>query len=213
MKYERKTLREDVFHRVVESIGYCSSDWFWIFSAPLMAINLISLLVASHQAYVARKISTEFAETDYISRAMSLVFMVALLVIPISLIVGDDANVHFFVIVSFVSTVALSLLLFIFIPKIIHRSNGSSITKAIRSSAFPSSFSLESAPIRTESDNGYEAGDLIVFHPQAQSVLSETNDTLRRQVAHLETKVSELSTRLQNLGDNPANSCNSTKND
>lgn len=36
-------------------------------------MNIGALVFTNHQAYVARKISTEFAETDHVARAMSLI--------------------------------------------------------------------------------------------------------------------------------------------
>lgn len=162
-------------------------------------INLTALLIAIHQAYVARKISTEFAETDYISRAMSLIVVVALLVIPVSLISSNNSSVQFFIVSSFVSTVAYSLLFFIFLPKILHRSERSSIAKAIRRAATSKDSESHQSERNVESpvDN---SGEIVVLHPQLHAQLAEANDELKMKVCQLENAVSELTNWVQELG-------------
>jgi hypothetical protein len=56
--WERKVVSYDDFGRPEESVGACSSDNFWAFAAPLIAIDLGALVYSMQQAYVARKIST-----------------------------------------------------------------------------------------------------------------------------------------------------------
>lgn len=122
LSWERKfdDVREDQYGRVVESQGRCQSDLFWEFCIPLLVLDLGSLIYAIHQAYVSRKISTEFAESEWIARAMSFIMLVSFVGLPILILAkDDDPRASYFVRCALVFVVCFSLLGFIFIPKLL----------------------------------------------------------------------------------------------
>lgn len=71
-------LTEDQFGRAASTTGFCQCSNVYLFLVPLAVLNIGALVFANHQAFVARKISTEFAETDYLSRAMSLIVSISI---------------------------------------------------------------------------------------------------------------------------------------
>ena len=162
-------------------------------------MNFAALVVANQQAYVARKISTEFAESDYIARAMSLIAVVALLVVPVAMMSDANTNMHFFISVCFVSTVALSLLLFIFVPKILYRQGNGSIAKAIRGSgSSKTSFETHSTHKQV---GGASDGELVLMHPKLAAADEERMQTLLRENEELIRQVERLKACSAGLGD------------
>lgn len=212
---ERLLLATDQFGRPSASHGHCSSERFWEFFIPLASLNFAALIVANQQAYVARKISTEFAESDYIARAMSLIVIVAMLIVPVAMMSDDNTNLHFFVSVSFVSTVALSLVLYIFVPKILYHREKGSIAKAIRGSIMtpPTRLSTEASSHQLPVvENDASIGELVIVHPKLAAGektriknLEQENEKLRRRVACLEAASSAVDLREADLSENAPN--------
>lgn len=73
MEWERVVLTVDRFGRAVETAGHCSADGVYPFLIPLVVADIGALVFCNQQLYMARKISTEFAETDFLGRAMGLI--------------------------------------------------------------------------------------------------------------------------------------------
>ena len=119
LTWERDVVETDRFGRPSETRGECQSDNVLAYLIPLLTVNLGALSLAVYQAYVARQISVEFAESDYIARASSLILVVAFMAIPIAVIAQDNNRAFFFVASGFVFVVCASLLGFIFVPKIV----------------------------------------------------------------------------------------------
>ena len=67
---EPTNIRFDEFGRMIESDSFCGSDHYIIFASILGVVNMGSLAFSVIQAYQARKISTEFNESNYIFVAM-----------------------------------------------------------------------------------------------------------------------------------------------
>lgn len=148
---------------------------------------------------MARKISTEFAETDYISRAMSLIIMAAMLGTPLSLMPNNNTNIHFFVVTSFVCTVAFSILFFIFLPKVFYRPDAESLKNAVRSSIATKNSNLV-ASSSLESYREDISGDAVLMHPQLHGQLAESNDRLTVEVNDLGVMISDFRDWVQELG-------------
>mmetsp|Transcript_28510 Transcript_28510/g.60418 ORF Transcript_28510/g.60418 Transcript_28510/m.60418 type:complete len:308 (+) Transcript_28510:2113-3036(+) len=117
---------QDSFFRDVETYSICSSKNMSIFLAILCVINLGSLLFALYQAYMARKISTEFQESTYIFLAMTLILLVSFIAIPVMVVAQDNSAASYFVMASLVFVVSTSILLLIFVPKVraVEKGNG-----------------------------------------------------------------------------------------
>jgi len=136
LEWNRETLQEDAFGRAKETRGQCQSENSLVYIILLGVINFGVLIYAIYEAYVARKISTEFAESEYIARAMSIICMVGFLGIPLVYIAdSDDAQSFFFVMAAIIFIGCMALLYFIFVPKIIfHRKEQEKLKKKLRTS-------------------------------------------------------------------------------
>ena len=119
---ERETTEFDSFNRPIVSEGKCRSDRGWAFTAPLLVVNLGVMLTAVQQLYKARKISTDFAETDWVARALHSILVVSLVGIPVIVLVEDDPTTHFFVTSAIIFVICASLVGFIFVPKMLQKS-------------------------------------------------------------------------------------------
>ena len=117
---ETEVVDIDKFGRTTETRGYCSSDDSIAYLIALAVINLGSLLFAVYEAYVARHISTEFAETDYIFKSLVVISLVCFIGIPVLVIAHDNPAAYFFVLSAIIFVVCTSLLSLIFGPKIMH---------------------------------------------------------------------------------------------
>lgn len=111
-------MSEDVHGRPVESYGFCTYRQSVPYVAALAGIFVVTLAFACYQAYVARDISTEFAESEYIAKAMGFILVVCFIGIPVIVIANEDPSAAFFVIAGIIFVVSVSLLLMIFVPKV-----------------------------------------------------------------------------------------------
>lgn len=116
--WERDVVEEDAYGRPIETRGYCHSDQEVAFLAPLVAINGIALVLALWQAWVGRGITTDFSESKYIAMATACIFQALFMGVPIVVIANDDATALLFVYTTIVSVICFSILLLIFVPKI-----------------------------------------------------------------------------------------------
>lgn len=85
--YVRDTKTTDRFGRPEDTYGYCDWNEQRIYLIALAVINLLILLLSAYQSWEARKLSTEFAESQYIFAALIItltLFMVAAPVIIMS---------------------------------------------------------------------------------------------------------------------------------
>eukprot|EP00970_Alexandrium_tamarense_P007498 scaffold1379_cov209-Alexandrium_tamarense.AAC.28 len=165
------------------------SDSYLPFVILLVVLNLSVLSFAMYQAYHAPVISLEFAESEYIAKAIAACLLVCFVGIPIMIIVTKEPKAYFFVLASIIFVLCSSLMLFIFVPKIIsHRSKDKNKLKsAIRSSAvterkgsFNSSTSNASVLIST-SNTSSESGVKIVDHPALCQAMKNDNVTWQLQ--------------------------------
>ena len=111
----------DIFERVIETRHICRSGHSEVFISVLFVINMVSLVIALVQAYQARNISVELSESTYIFRVMSTFLYLSFLGMPILVIARDNVDAYYFVRVGLVSVICSSILLFIFVPKILAR--------------------------------------------------------------------------------------------
>lgn len=116
--WERETQSEDELGRVAESIGSCHLHNWLPFLIPLAVVNVGGIVVAVYQVYVARDISTEFAESEYIAKAMIVILLVSFIGIPVVIIVKGEPRAFYFVATGIIFVMSMSLLLLIFVPKV-----------------------------------------------------------------------------------------------
>mmetsp|Transcript_38162 Transcript_38162/g.92345 ORF Transcript_38162/g.92345 Transcript_38162/m.92345 type:complete len:256 (-) Transcript_38162:1328-2095(-) len=102
----------------IETKGQCSYDNSELFYIPLGVIHLGVLFYTLEQAYVARNVSTEFAESEYIFLLLAAILFVSFMGIPTLFIAQDEPRASFFVATAIVFVVCMAVMLLIFIPKV-----------------------------------------------------------------------------------------------
>merc|ERR1711933_372122 len=134
--WERNTVATDGFNRVSESNGRCYTDTLSIvFYTLLLFINFCSVCLALCEAYKARNVTTEFAESKYIFITLISILQVGFVGFPVMVIAYRNLTAYVFVYSGIIFVMCLSLLLLIFIPKIMIR-NKKDLREAIKKSSF-----------------------------------------------------------------------------
>merc|ERR1712099_61235 len=106
---------------------------------------------------------------------------------------GEEPRAYFFVVTGIVFVVCMSLLIFIFVPKMIyHRKKDKLSRKDTISNSLPK-MSMESTSTECTNSSLETEGSLIIDHPklrqnlqQQNKKLTETNEKLSRRVAEIE---------------------------
>ena len=119
LTWKREVTVLDEYARPISSFGQCShsdhddddaddfkdGDNFGlgvIFLICLAVVNVGVLAVALYQAYVARDISVEFAESEYILKALCCAMLVSLVGVPVMIIATEEPAAFFFIFSRFV---------------------------------------------------------------------------------------------------------------
>jgi len=191
IRWHRDVAAVDEFGRAISSRGSCKSNSYLPYMIILVVVNASVLVCAIYQAYKARTISTEFAESEYIAKALALTMIVCLVAIPVLLIVNDNPRASFFVVTSVITVLCTSLLLFIFVPKVIFdreldnkgakKGQLKNQRQNIRSSVMRST--SRSEEYKSEIENGM----VIVNHPKMREQMRVENEELKKRVSELET--------------------------
>jgi hypothetical protein len=108
---------EDEFGRPSVTYGQCSSETRTVYLSILGAINFSALCCAVFQAYRARHLSTEFAESQYIFMALLVILLALFVGGPVLLLARDNANAFVFVASAIIFVSCCSILLLLFLPK------------------------------------------------------------------------------------------------
>ena len=116
--FTRRVSSLDVYGRAKETKGTCDYTDSLPYAIPLLVVLVGTLVYAVQQAYVARNISTEFAETEYIFLVLVAIFVTALLGIPVLLLVAGNPAARFFAVATIIFLCNLAILCLVFIPKI-----------------------------------------------------------------------------------------------
>ena len=110
----------------LDSYGFCSFDGDVTsisLAISLLVVNFAALVLALVQLFRARNVPVEYSETRYIAIAIGSSLQVFLTGLPILLLVNDSPELLYFVKVSLVFVIAMSILLLIFLPKMFLLSN------------------------------------------------------------------------------------------
>ncbi|CAB9518438.1 expressed unknown protein [Seminavis robusta] len=160
-----------------------------------------------NQAYAARKISTEFAESDWIARAMSFIMVVSFVACPVLVIVEQDIAAGYFVSVALVFVVCMSVMGFIFVPKIMAGNQAGASKEAIQktlksmhgnSADGRSTFQMTTVS-QMSTDSEYE-GALILDHPKKYDEMREELKQLRLIRKQWEKENGNRSDQFRNEG-------------
>jgi len=140
----------------VETSGSCSYDGSLPYVVALIIVNLGALLFAIYEAYQARNISTEFAESEYIMKAVVSMLLVCFIGLPVVMI-AEEQVARLFTFTGIIFVISMSLLGLIFMPKIkFHLDKQTDRTLPNKSSnANPGSVgSVYSSPYSSAGNNG-----------------------------------------------------------
>lgn len=194
-------VREDI--SLVESVGECRSEGALPFVVVLAILDLGCLTFALYQAYHARKISLEFAESSYIAAAITCILLVCFIGIPVILLTNKP-QARFFVLASIDFVICISLLLFIFVPKELFRRNSKykGVKDSIRGMAKARNKSFrgkktnktnDSQLVSTTSQSSDEGEGLrIIDNPLTVKELEGKVATLKKEMKDLKAKNNEL---------------------
>mmetsp|Transcript_18732 Transcript_18732/g.43366 ORF Transcript_18732/g.43366 Transcript_18732/m.43366 type:complete len:975 (-) Transcript_18732:205-3129(-) len=116
--HEKSDLKLDIFDRPIETKTQCTYKKTSPFIYALIIGNMAMVGFAIFQAWVARHLSTEFAESKNIMYALLISFIVTIVVIPVSLLTEENPTVDTFVTVLMTFVISSDALLFIFLPKV-----------------------------------------------------------------------------------------------
>lgn len=199
----------DEHGRVTESVGVCTQKTI-VFECALVVINAGVVAVASYQSYIARKISTEFSESEYIAKAVTIVLVVSFMAVPIYFVADDSTKSRFLAQASSVVVITLSLLLLIFVPKMFYRGEG--VSAGIRRSshlAHPNTQSVDftrnisfeddkTIDLHRKSDSQSDDGGMrVVDHPKINSQLADKLLAYRQENAMLKQTIRDIKKQLQ----------------
>ena len=195
LRWEREITIKDPFDRALESRGQCTSDGYAPFVTILVVIDAVSLCLAAYQAYAARGVATEFAESDYIARAIMVMILVSSIGIPTMILVEDDARASFFAMTSIISTLCFSVLTCIFVPKIKASFKGDfNVKDAVRRSMMGAS-TLEISGL--DSDSMQVSGVKIVSNANMLQKYRSENEQLTKEITELKRQMAEITSTGQ----------------
>ena len=103
----------------MQSYGRCvakGNAWKYLLSL-IVVVNFLALALANIQAYKARNISTEFAESTYVMMTLGCFLQALLIGLPLLVLVQSDSTANYFVRSALVFVVCSAMLLLMFVPK------------------------------------------------------------------------------------------------
>mmetsp|Transcript_26544 Transcript_26544/g.48152 ORF Transcript_26544/g.48152 Transcript_26544/m.48152 type:complete len:771 (-) Transcript_26544:182-2494(-) len=150
----------------LNSYGRCKANGIpsKVFLSLIVIINTCAVVLANVQAYMARHISDEFSESKYIAIAMASMLQMVIIGVPFSFLVSDKPEARFFVNAGMIFVITMSLLLLIFVPKIIY-------VRRRRSTDRPTSFLRSVTAIsdgRSEKEDARAVSDSSINSPHKQ---------------------------------------------
>ena len=102
-----------------ETYGRCKiGGEQWPYIATVLLVNVGTLCCTIFQAYRARDLSTEYAESHYIFKSLLSIVLVLLVCVPVMIMTQESPNVYIFVASAVVFICSTANLLWIFAPKV-----------------------------------------------------------------------------------------------
>jgi ABC-type branched-subunit amino acid transport system substrate-binding protein len=187
--YTRKIIERDYYGSPLISTGQCVSGNSTVFLALLAVFQLILLIWGCVLCYQCRNVNTAFAEGKYVTVAMFCYLQVLGLALPVLIIVSDNPSARMFVLAGVLFVNNLSVLLVIFVPKIIaareHIETSELLSKA-------TSDKTKSRPSNNSSQNDHAHSNVSLRHLDssesgtgAASPLSETGGQSKTEIANV----------------------------
>jgi 7 transmembrane sweet-taste receptor of 3 GCPR len=209
--YTRTNLTYDLFGRPSSSYGHCLFDEQKWYLLALCILNVGILLCSIYQAYQARHLSTEFSESRYIFKALLIIMLALFVGVPVVALSYENPSAVAFISSAMVTIVCMTVLLYIFIPKIQfgvkeRRGSGLSPTAAVLSGV--SGFNMPAG--RQHFDDGGHGSSLPTSGRESTStdfgdriVTTKTASELAAMIHQLERQLDEKDRLLkENEGKN-----------
>jgi hypothetical protein len=208
--WEREVSLVDQFGREVETKGSCSYEGGLPYFSVLAIVFFGVLAYACYEAYVARNVSTEFAESEYIALVLVAIVLVSFMGVPVMIIAKDEPKARFFVAGGIIFIVCLAILILIFVPKFLalrreNKSESVIIRSAQRNAGQVSSlrprvavsgvdlpsavFNNQITNIEEEEDPDPDDGIKVLHHPKEVQNLKE-------QIAELKSQNKSLTSQM-----------------
>jgi hypothetical protein len=119
----------DYWNRVLATTGQCRSDQVAAYLVPLVAINFSALVSACWQAFQARDITSDFAESKYIALSLASILQTFLTGIPVVAVVRDLPEAFYLITTFMIFVLSVVVLLFMFVPKMVKQYQFSRLTR------------------------------------------------------------------------------------
>lgn len=207
IEYEQVAMSQDKYGRDNEVLGRCVYNNDAIpFVITIVIVNISMVFLALLQAWRARHMSTEFAESKFIGHALFICFLIGIFAYPVRRITSDNPNATTFINTVIISVFSASTLCFIFIPKVIHQN--SSMKKKTRKTNFNIHSSiatngsvLERREQSIESSDEPESNGFgeRILTTKPQELLVAENQTLEKELAAMSKRAGKLALRNNNL--------------
>ncbi|KAL3941465.1 MAG: hypothetical protein SGBAC_004175, partial [Bacillariaceae sp.] len=121
LKYKREDLEgTDAWNRVIATWGGCASEDPLPFTLVLGFLNVGVMVVASWQAFLARRIKSEFAESKFVAMALVSMLQISAIGMPLLFLVREDPRAWYWTSTLMVFIICMVVLLVIFVPKMMH---------------------------------------------------------------------------------------------
>jgi hypothetical protein len=202
--WEREVSLVDQFGRDVETMGICNYGNGLPYALVLAIVFFGVLAYACYEAYVARKVSTEFAESEYIALVLVAIVLVSFMGVPVMIIAQDEPRARVFVSAGIVFIVCLAILLLIFVPKILalRRENKSEsvVIQSAQRNSVPAPYSSRPVVAVSGLDLSFAA-----LNDQTTSIEEEDPDDgikvlqHRKEVQNLKEQIGELKSQNESL--------------
>jgi len=193
MGWVRTDIDFDMFQRTIETSSECSYNNSTPYVIALVVVNLCALFYTVYEAYRARELSTEFQETGYITKALVCMMLVCFVGLPIS-IISKENDTRMYLSVGIIFVVCMSLLGFIFVPKIWFcykkQSNTETTTGRVHISTYPAMATIvvsnhgmsvrssEFNRVNTNQDNENSSGVLAVHQSSVMTNIAKEYNNL-----------------------------------
>jgi len=126
------------------SVGQCaaSGKTSTAMLALIWLINIIAVAFASVQAYQTRNLSVAYHGSKFVGLSLATILQSFLIGLPLLFLTNTNATARFLVRAILVFAVCMSILCFIFIPKMLRKDDSGQINSRVDSSTTPTAITM-----------------------------------------------------------------------
>ena len=118
LMWERFSIDNQDWNTYGSCVGGTAST---VFVSLIAVINILALCMACYQAFLARNISDEFSESAYIAVAVLGWLQIALIGVPILFLIdNDNPSAQYFLQVSLIFVISMSMIVIVFAPAFVN---------------------------------------------------------------------------------------------